>query len=63
MESYLVWSLDFNEYGKENFEKGKEISKINIAKKLLKNKVSIDTICDSTGLSREDIERIKEESL
>jgi predicted transposase/invertase (TIGR01784 family) len=40
-------------------EKGIKNEKIEIAKALLKNKVSIDIIMDSTGLTKDEIEKLK----
>ncbi|MBR3898212.1 MAG: PD-(D/E)XK nuclease family transposase [Bacilli bacterium] len=39
-------------------EEGKEENKIEIAKKLLKNNIDIDIIVDSTGLAKEEIEKL-----
>ena len=37
---------------------GMQKSKIEIAKKMLKNKMDIDTIIELTGLAREEIEKL-----
>ena len=43
-------------------EKGKVEGKIEVAKNLLKNNISIDIIINSTGLSKEEIERIRKKN-
>ena len=45
---------------KEAREKGIEQEKIEIAKELLNNNVSLDIIMKSTGLSKEEIEKLKQ---
>ena len=44
---------------KSGFEEGKKKAKIKTAKKLLSNNIDIDVIVDSTGLSKEEIEKLK----
>ena len=44
---------------KEGIKEGEKKEKINIAKKLLDMKMSIDTIIEATGLTKEEIESIK----
>ena len=46
----------------EGISQGKNERNIEIAKKLLKNKVDISIIVDSTGLTKDEIEKIKETS-
>ena len=43
----------------KGIEKGIEQEKIEIARELLNNNVSLDIIMKSTGLSKEEIERLK----
>lgn len=43
----------------EGREKGRVEEKIEIAKKLLNLNVSLETIIEATGLTREDIEKIR----
>lgn len=43
----------------EGFEEGKEKGKIDIARKMIDNNMSIDLIIEITGLTREQIENIK----
>jgi predicted transposase/invertase (TIGR01784 family) len=40
-------------------EEGKQDKQLEIAEALLKNKVEIDIIIDSTGLSKEEIEKLR----
>ena len=42
----------------EGIEQGINSSKIEIAKNLLKNNIDITIICESTGLTKEEIEKI-----
>ena len=46
----------------QGIEKGIEQEKIEIAKELLNNNVSLDIIMKSTGLSKEEIEKLKKVS-
>lgn len=48
---------------KQGIEKGKRSEKEQIARNLLQAQVDIDTIASSTGLSVEEIERVKKETL
>ncbi len=43
----------------EGFEEGKEKGKIDVARKMIDNNMSIDLIIEITGLTREQIENIK----
>ena len=53
---------DGKEAGKaEGIEEGAKAEKIEIAKNLLKSKVSFDLVSESTGLSVEEIEELKKE--
>ena len=42
-------------------EKGKEESKIEIAKKLLNMNMTVEDIVEATGLTLEEVEKLKEE--
>ena len=50
------------ELREDGIKEGKKDRNIEIAKKLLKNKVDISIIVDSTGLTKDEIEKIKETS-
>ena len=50
---------DIEKAAKEAAEKAAEENKIETARKLLKNNVDINIIIDSTGLSKEEIEKLK----
>ena len=43
---------------KLGIQKGAKQKQIEIAKKMLKNKMDIDTIIELTGLAREEIEKL-----
>ena len=44
----------------KGLEKGKRENQIEVAKKLLENKIDIDIIIKTTGLTKEEIENIEE---
>ena len=50
------------ELREDGIKEGQKERNIEIAKKLLKNKVDISIIVDSTGLTKDEIEKIKETS-
>ena len=47
---------------KEGEARGKEENKIEIAKKLLNMKMSVNDIVEATGLSIEEVEKLKEDN-
>lgn len=44
---------------KEGVKEGKEKEKIDIAKNMLKKNIKVEDICEITGLTKEEIEKIK----
>ena len=62
--TYVVGKIDGIKQGiehgmKQGIEKGKEEEKMSIARNLLKANIDIDTIVTSTGLSKVEIEKLK----
>ena len=62
-EQYLAhlrekYILDQNNLLSSGYERGQEKTKIEIAKKLKENKVDIEIIIESTGLTKEEIEKL-----
>ena len=53
---------ELKEAKEKGIEQGVEQEKIEIAKELLNNNVSLDIIMKSTGLSKEEIEKLKKVS-
>ena len=51
----------FNEGREEGMEKGKEEKSIEVARNMLKDGESIDKIIRYTGLTKEDVEKLKAE--
>ena len=58
-EKHILDAQDIYETG---IEKGKKEEKINITKKLLDMNVTIEKIVEITGLTKEEIEKIKNEN-
>ena len=63
-ELLAKWSdyIAENKGYEEGIEDGRKEEKIQIAKKMLKKGNSIEDICDITGLSIEEIEKLRKES-
>ena len=63
-ELLAKWSdyIAENKGYEEGIEDGRKEEKIQIAKKMLKKGNSIEDICDITGLSKEEIEELREEN-
>ena len=61
IEQQLIWEMDYNTSIKEAREDGEKDAQIKIAKSMLKENLDVDTISKVTGLSKEEIEKIKKE--
>ena len=59
--SRLVYNTEMYEARRKGLEEGREESRKEIAKKLLKNKISIEIIKNTTGLTEEEINNLKNE--
>ena len=59
--SRLVYNTEMYEARRKGLEEGREESRKEIAKKLLKNKISIEIIKNTTGLTQEEINNLKNE--
>ncbi len=54
--------IDYKTLKYESYEKGKKEDKVKIAKKLLKMGLNIEEIEEATGLAKEEIEKLKNET-
>ena len=58
--TYTLKLMDYKELGyKEGIEKGIETTSKDIALKLLQNNIPLEIIINSTGLSKEDLDKLK----
>lgn len=55
------WEMDYISASNSGKRDGAQKEKIEIAKKLLKLEIDIEKIIEATGLSKEEIEKIKKE--
>ncbi len=56
-----IWAGGLHEGIKQGQDLGKQQEKIEIAKNMLKLGLEIQIICESTGLNKEEVEKIKKE--